>query len=162
MIAARNNAPGTLALTAPARASPCLQPFRVSSGHKTSGARANTSRRCGRVLPQAAASPVPTTVAPAGPSQAKTPLDIVFISSEVAPWSKTGGLGDVVGSLPVELAKRGHNVFSIAPRFDQYADAWDTSVMIEVDGEEVRFFHTVKQGVHRVWIDHPWFLAKVG
>lgn len=35
-----------------------------------------------------------------------SPLNIVFISAEVAPWSKTGGLGDVVGGLPVELAKR--------------------------------------------------------
>lgn len=101
----------------------------------------------------ATASPVASQDG-AAPKMTENPMDIVFISSEVAPWSKTGGLGDVVGSLPVELAKRGHNVFSIAPRFDQYADAWDTSVTIDVDGEEVRFFHTIKQGVHRVWVDH--------
>ena len=48
--------------------------------------------------------------------QAETPLDIVFVSAEVAPWSKTGGLGDVVGSLPIALAARGHRVMVIAPR----------------------------------------------
>ena len=48
--------------------------------------------------------------------QASTPLDIVFVSAEVAPWSKTGGLGDVVGSLPIALAARGHRVMVIAPR----------------------------------------------
>ena len=49
--------------------------------------------------------------------QAETPLDIVFVSAEVAPWSKTGGLGDVVGSLPIALAARGHRVMVVAPRY---------------------------------------------
>lgn len=35
------------------------------------------------------------------------------------------------------------------------------SVTVNIDGEEVRYFHTVKDGVDRVWVDHPWFLAKV-
>jgi len=48
--------------------------------------------------------------------QAERPLDIVFVSAEVAPWSKTGGLGDVVGSLPIALAARGHRVMVVAPR----------------------------------------------
>jgi granule-bound starch synthase len=86
---------------------------------------------------------------------------VVFVSAEVAPWSKTGGLGDVVGGLPVELAKKGHRVITIAPRYDQYSDCWDTSVVVNIDGESVRFFHAIKKGVHRVFVDHPWFLAKV-
>lgn len=49
-------------------------------------------------------------------AQADNPLDTIFVSSEVAPWSKTGGLGDVVGSLPIALAKRGHRVMVVAPR----------------------------------------------
>ena len=49
-------------------------------------------------------------------AQTDNPLDAVFVSSEVAPWSKTGGLGDVVGSLPIALAKRGHRVMVVAPR----------------------------------------------
>ena len=35
------------------------------------------------------------------------PINIVFVSSEVAPWAKTGGLGDVAGSLPPAFAARG-------------------------------------------------------
>lgn len=36
------------------------------------------------------------------------------------------------------------------------------SVTVNIDGQEVRYFHAVKDGVDRVFVDHPWFLAKVG
>eukprot|EP00976_Prorocentrum_cordatum_P073264 1181015-Prorocentrum_minimum.AAC.3 len=88
-------------------------------------------------------------------------MNIVFVSTEVAPWSKTGGLGDVVGSLPEELVKRGHKVMSVSPRYDQYKGAWDTSVTTNVVGEDIRFFHEKKKGVDRVFVDSPLFLAKV-
>jgi hypothetical protein len=43
--------------------------------------------------------------AAAGAAKAEKPLNIVFVSAEVAPWSKTGGLGDVVrGQTGVPLA----------------------------------------------------------
>ena len=35
------------------------------------------------------------------------------------------------------------------------------SVTVNIDGQEVRYFHAVKDGVDRVFVDHPWFLAKV-
>lgn len=47
-------------------------------------------------------------------------------------------------------------------RYDQYADGWDTAVSINIDGESVKFFHALVKGVHRVFVDHPLFLAKVG
>lgn len=31
-------------------------------------------------------------------------MNVVFVSAEVAPWSKTGGLGDVLGGLPPAMA----------------------------------------------------------
>lgn len=44
---------------------------------------------------------------------------------------------------------------AVCVRYDQYKDAWDTSVEIDVLGEKVRFFHTKQKGVDRVWVDHP-------
>jgi granule-bound starch synthase len=61
----------------------------------------------------------------------------------------------------VELAKRGHKVMTIAPRYDQYKGAWDTSVSVNANGKTVGYFHEKKQGVDRVFVDHPMFLAKV-
>ncbi|MEO6223744.1 MAG: glycogen synthase GlgA [Vicinamibacterales bacterium] len=46
----------------------------------------------------------------------RTPrLGILHIASEVAPWSKTGGLADVAGALPATLAALGHRVTTVAP-----------------------------------------------
>ncbi len=44
-------------------------------------------------------------------------MEILFVASEVAPWSKTGGLGDVAGALPRALAARGHAVHVVSPRY---------------------------------------------
>ncbi|MFH1427925.1 MAG: glycogen/starch synthase [Patescibacteria group bacterium] len=46
-------------------------------------------------------------------------LKIVSISSEVAPYSKTGGLGDVARSLPKALKRLGHDVKVITPLYGQ-------------------------------------------
>ena len=43
-------------------------------------------------------------------------MKILVVSSEVAPFSKTGGLADVAGSLPPALSARGHDVRVISPR----------------------------------------------
>jgi starch synthase len=37
-------------------------------------------------------------------------INIILVAAECAPWSKTGGLGDVAGALPKALARRGHRV----------------------------------------------------
>lgn len=46
-------------------------------------------------------------------------MKIVFCTSEMVPYAKTGGLADVCGSLPAELALLGHDVKVILPRYRQ-------------------------------------------
>ena len=44
-------------------------------------------------------------------------MNILFVSSEVAPFAKTGGLGDVSAALPRELRARGHDVRIVVPMY---------------------------------------------
>jgi len=46
-------------------------------------------------------------------------MKVVFVSAEVSPIAKTGGLGDVCGSLPKALQKLGHDVVVVMPFYRQ-------------------------------------------
>ena len=46
-----------------------------------------------------------------------TPLKILFLSAEVVPFAKTGGLGDVGGALPKFLRALGHDVRVVLPAY---------------------------------------------
>ena len=49
-------------------------------------------------------------------------LQIVFASAEAAPFVKTGGLGDVAGSLPEALVQAGADVIVMVPKYATIAD----------------------------------------
>ncbi len=46
-----------------------------------------------------------------------SPLNILFVSPEAVPYAKTGGLADVAGALPREVARLGHEVRLVLPRY---------------------------------------------
>ncbi|KAJ9147615.1 hypothetical protein P3X46_029753 [Hevea brasiliensis] len=88
-------------------------------------------------------------------------MNVILVAAECAPWSKTGGLGDVAGSLPKALARRGHRVMVVAPRYGNYAEPLDTGVRkrYKVDGQdfEVSYFQAFIDGVDFVFIESPIF-----
>ena len=47
----------------------------------------------------------------------KANMRVLFAASEVAPFSKTGGLGDVVGALPRSIRALGHEVIVMSPLY---------------------------------------------
>lgn len=85
-------------------------------------------------------------------------MKIIQVSAELAPWSKTGGLGDVCGALPKALVERGHQVIAIAPRYKNYDGAWDTGVRARIHlfghNHEVAYHHLRRDGVDHLFIDH--------
>ena len=51
-------------------------------------------------------------------------MKILFVTSELAPWVKTGGLGDVAGALPAALRALGHEVRVLVPNYPALARAF--------------------------------------
>lgn len=51
-------------------------------------------------------------------------MQIVFASAECAPFVKTGGLGDVAGSLPAELVRAGAEVIVMVPKYATIKDEY--------------------------------------
>jgi hypothetical protein len=138
-----------------------------------SGPAATRATTASAATPPTAATPPPVhrrapAPEPSPPQQPAPPsnpnaMNVVLVGAECAPWSKTGGLGDVMGALPKALATRGHRVMAIAPRYKQYDDAWETGVRLRIrvfnQDHEVGFFHTHKDGVDFMFVDHPAFLS---
>ncbi|CAK9162917.1 unnamed protein product [Ilex paraguariensis] len=73
----------------------------------------------------------------------------------------TSGLGDVAGALPRALARRGHRVMVVAPRYGNYAEPQDTGVRkrYRVAGQdmEVVYYQAYIDGVNFVFVESPEF-----
>ena len=60
-----------------------------------------------------------------------------ILAMQVAPWSKTGGLGDVCGSLPPALAARGHRVMVVAPQYQNYPEPSSTGASVLLYAKDI-------------------------
>ncbi len=83
-------------------------------------------------------------------------FNILMVSSEMTPFAKTGGLGDVVGALPKALKNRGHNVFVVLPKYS----------FIDAGKYDIRPFHypmCVHMGTNEEWCSvHQTYVDGVG
>ncbi len=94
-------------------------------------------------------------------------MHIAFAASECVPFSKTGGLADVVGALPRALAALGHQVSVYVPRYRQtkLADPQTVvhSITIPFD-DKYRFCSVVtagtSAGVRFYFVDYPPFFDR--
>lgn len=83
---------------------------------------------------------------------------IVHLASEMVPFSKTGGLADVVGALPAALANLGHTVSVVAPAHRTHLgdEVPGTPVATVEDlGVRSRVFATQHHGVEVLLLDAP-------
>jgi starch synthase len=94
-------------------------------------------------------------------------MQIAFAASECVPFSKTGGLADVVGALPQALAALGHQVSVYLPKYRQTklpdAKLAVRSITIPFD-DRYRFCSVIdggnRSGVHYYFVDYPPFFDR--
>ncbi len=94
-------------------------------------------------------------------------MQIVFVASECVPFSKTGGLADVVGALPGALAALGHQVSVFLPRYRQtkLTDAQTVvrSITVPFD-DRYRFCSVLTIGAHAgvrfYFVEYPPFFDR--
>jgi starch synthase len=96
-------------------------------------------------------------------------MRILFVSSEIHPLMKTGGLADVSASLPRALQARGHQVRLLMPAYRdalRNASAYGVKLVktFELDGHAVRLLETRLPGTrNKLWlIDCPPLFDRPG
>lgn len=97
-------------------------------------------------------------------------MKILFVSSEAAPFAKSGGLGDVIGSLPQALLAQGAEVCVVLPLYrnikEKYGDALKFMTHFDVTlawrKQYCGLFHLEHEGVSYYFLDneHYYFRDK--
>lgn len=86
-----------------------------------------------------------------------------MVASEVYPFAKTGGLADVLGALPRSLAKLGHHVDVVMPRYRGIAAGSSigrVTVALGGQSDEVDIFAVVERGVRFVFVAHAGYFDR--
>jgi starch synthase len=93
-------------------------------------------------------------------------MHVAFVTSEMVPYVKTGGLADVSGALPKALVRLGHKVTVVLPRYRQVSfppGDFAGSVHVPVDSQtrSAGFYRQRREdGVEVVFIEHPAFFDR--
>lgn len=95
-------------------------------------------------------------------------MQIVFASAECAPFVKTGGLGDVAGSLPAALVRAGAEVIVMVPKYatikDEYKEQMehfaDFYVSLGWRNEYCGLEKLERDGVTYMFVDNERYFAR--
>lgn len=95
-------------------------------------------------------------------------MNILYVTSEAAPFCKTGGLADVAGSLPQALAKGGDNVGVVLPLYQGVSEKWRdklhfekwTYIRLSWRSVYCGLFSLKKDGVTWYFIDNEHYFSR--
>jgi starch synthase len=89
-----------------------------------------------------------------------SPMRILMVASEAAPFAKTGGLADVLGALPRALARLGHQVDVVIPRYRGTTAAERLGTLTVRLGGHVAaaaIYGASLDDVRMIFVDHPGY-----
>ena len=95
-------------------------------------------------------------------------LNVLFASSEVIPFAKTGGLGDVAGSLPKAISKLGVDIRVVLPNYKSIPQQYKTDMeyigYIFVDlswrHQYCGIFKLVREDVTYYFLDNEYYFGR--
>ena len=95
-------------------------------------------------------------------------MKILFVTSECAPFSKSGGLADVAYSLPPALKAEGHEIAVITPLYqcvkekyiDQLKTVWTGEVVLGSRGYYCGLLKGENHGVPMWFVDNEDFFLR--
>lgn len=95
-------------------------------------------------------------------------MNILFVGAEASPFIKTGGLADVLGSLPKALHKLNHNVSVVLPYYKKIKDKNECEYLTNFDvyiNNEKKYcglFKKVVDNVTYYFIDNNYYFYRDG
>lgn len=95
-------------------------------------------------------------------------MKILFVSSEVAPFAASGGLGDVIGSLPACVASKDHEVRVVAPLYsniksiyrDKFKHLCDISFMYSWRNTGASVYSLTENNVEYLFIENHYYFDR--
>ena len=95
-------------------------------------------------------------------------MKILYVTSEASPFASSGGLGDVMGALPKEVAKKGEEVSVILPLYDtvleKYRDdlIWVSELSFPLSWRNTRanIYRIEKDGVNYYFVDNEYYFRR--
>lgn len=117
-----------------------------------------------------AAKPQSKPVADAAEIAAAEKRSILFVAGESQPFAASGGLGDVIGSLPAQLVKKGLDVRVVMPLYAEIGQNWRSqmkfvknfNVALSWRNQYCGIFQIEHRGVTYYFIDNEYYFKRDG